>query len=282
MVYVTHRQGYRAGGTNPLVAPALQATPAIPNAQGLFTYAPETLRDVEIGLKSEFNVSDWKIRANIALYKDWLDNAQINQTFTVGTQTVSALTNAASANIKGVEAEITVAPSRHFNVLFAYAYTNAKYGSFVDYTHRDPVTGAPGLSTGRIFPFTPHHKLNIAPTLTLPTPSDWGELTLNANYAFKSSIILGLVPFITLPSGANMFDGESRQKATNTVDLNVQWAHIFGSRFDASFFITNVTNTVYKIGGASLINSGLGINQRIYNEPRMFGGTIRVHFGGHS
>jgi iron complex outermembrane receptor protein len=152
----------------------------------------------------------------------------------------------------------------------------------VDYTHRDPDTGEPQLSSGRVFPFTPRHKLNIAPTITLPVPADWGELTLSANYAFKSSIILGLVPFITLPSGTNVFDGESRQKSTNTVDLNMQWSHIFGSKFDASVFVTNVTNTVYKIGGASLINSGLGINQRIYNEPRMVGGTLRLHFGASS
>ena len=109
-------------------------------------------------------------------------------------------------------------------------------------------------------------------------PDKIGQVELSANWAHKSSVILGLVPFITLPSGANVYDGESRQSATDTIDLHVDWSKVGGSRFDLAVFVTNLANTTYKIGGASLINSSLGINQRIYNEPRMYGASLRYSF----
>jgi iron complex outermembrane receptor protein len=87
-----------------------------------------------------------------------------------------------------------------------------------------------------------------------------------------------LVPFITLPSGANVYDGESRQAPTDTIDLHIDWSKVAGSQFDLAFYVTNLTDTKYKIGGASLINSSLGINQRIFNEPRMYGASLRYSF----
>ena len=276
LLYAAHRKGYRAGGTNPLAGPALLAVPPIPNAADLFVYQPEILKDVELGLKADWLAGDWNMRSNIALYHQKLKNAQLNQTFSVGTQTVSALVNASEATVKGVEAELTIAPSSAFDLLLAYAYTDAKYGSFLDYNRRDPVTQIPQRFTGRIIPFTPKHKFNIGASLELPVPESAGEVSLGANLAYKSSAILGLVPFLI---GSNAFDGESRQKPTTVVDANLDWDNIGGSPIDATFYVTNLFDVTYKIGGASLINSGLGFNQRIYNEPRMYGVTLRYRFG---
>ncbi|HLG88738.1 MAG TPA: hypothetical protein VKZ79_16235 [Alphaproteobacteria bacterium] len=39
-----------------------------------------------------------------------------------------------------------------------------------------------------------------------------------------------------------------------------------------------MTDTVYTIGGAALINS-LGTDQAVYNEPRMIGIQLRKRFG---
>jgi iron complex outermembrane receptor protein len=174
--------------------------------------------------------------------------------------------------------EVTFVPVEGLTLDFAYAYTDASYGPYLDYTRRDPVTNAPTLSSGRIFPFTPRNKGNIAVRWKLPTPEAYGGITASLNWAYKSQITLGLVPFITV-AGVNVPDGESIQKPTSTVDFNLDWRRIAGSRVDASLFVTNLTDVTYKIGGASLINSGLGVNQRIYNEPRMIGVQLRYSFG---
>lgn len=279
LVYVAHRKGYRAGGTNPLAGPVLLSTPPIPNAASLFTYAPETLKDVELGLKADWDLGgDWRLRTNLAAFTQTLDNAQLNQTFSVGTSTVSALVNASTAKVKGIEAEATLQPTRQLSLQFAFAYTDAKYGRFLDYSRRDPVTNGPLSFTGRAFPFTPKTKFNAGATYRLPLADNQGELSLSANYAHKSSITLGLIPFI-LVAGVNTPDGESVQKPTDVVDLNFGWKKIMGSNIDADLYVTNLLDTTYKIGGASLINSGLGVNQRIYNEPRMYGLQLRYRFG---
>jgi len=173
---------------------------------------------------------------------------------------------------------VTIAPTHSLSMMVAYAYTDAQYGDYLDYSRRNPATNAPTLQGGRIFPFTPKHKLNVNARWALPIPDATGKVELSANWAHKSSVILGLVPFITLPSGANVYDGESIQKPTDTIDLNLDWKKVLGSTFDLSVYVTNLTDTVYKVGGASLINSSLGINQRIYNEPRMYGLTLRYGF----
>ena len=279
LAYITARRGYRAGGINPLAAPVLLANPPIPNALSLFTYQPEFLNDIEIGLKADWNLGgNWRLRTNVAAYSDRLSNAQLNQTFTVGTSSVSALVNASAARIKGIEAEAVLRPDSHLSLSAAYAYTEAAYGPFLDYNRRDPITNAPGTFSGRIFPFTPKHKLNLGATYTMPVGGDKGDLSLSANWAYKSSIILGLVPFINV-AGVSVPDGESIQKETGTVDATLGWKKVLGSTLDANLFVTNLFDVTYKIGGASLINSGLGINQRIYNEPRMYGLSLRYRFG---
>ena len=279
LIYITHRRGYRAGGFNPLAAPALLAVPAIPNAAGLFTYAPEFLTDYEGGIKADFELGgDTVLRTNLALFTQHVSGAQLNQTFTVGTQNVSALTNASSERIKGIEAESTLRLSRELSLNAAYAYTDAKYGAYQDYNRRDPVTNAPRSFTGRIVPFTPKNKLNVGGTYKLPVGENLGDISFSANYAYKSSLYLGLIPFIIV-NGANVYDGESKQKSTQTVDATLSWKGIAGSTIDADLFVTNLFDVTYKIGGASLINSGLGINQRIYNEPRMYGLQLRYRFG---
>ena len=132
------------------VTAAVAFRPPIPNAISLFSYQPETIRDVELGLKSDFRLGDWRVRTNLAAYHQWLDDAQLNQTFGVGTANVSALVNAASAKIKGMEAEVTIAPTSAFNMMIAYAYTKAKYGAFLDYSRRDPGTNGPTEQGRRI------------------------------------------------------------------------------------------------------------------------------------
>ncbi|WP_411818217.1 TonB-dependent receptor [Hyphococcus sp. DH-69] len=281
MVYATHRRSYRAGGYNPLAGPALTAMPPIPNAAGLFAYAPEIVTDWEIGLKGDWSLGGMDVRTNIALYTSNLDDAQLNQTFTGGGGvTVSAVTNAATAEVRGVDVDAIFVPNEFIEVIAGWSHTDAEYGQFEDYTRRDPVTGEPSLQSGRIFPFTPKNKVNVALILNAPLDDSLGDLSASLNWAHKSSMILGLVPFITLPDGSNVFDGESSQGASNTLDLDVSWANVGGSSVDANFFVTNLTDTTYKIAGASLVNSGLGFNQRIYNEPRMYGFRLRYNFGG--
>jgi iron complex outermembrane receptor protein len=277
LLYVTHRRGYRAGGINALAGPVLLANPPIPNAIGLFEYGPESIIDTEIGAKADWAVGDVKIRSDASLYHSEVHDAQLNQTFGVGTANVSALTNVTTAEVNGAELNLTVVPIKPLELTATYAYTDANYGPFLDFNNRNPITQEPTLSTGRAYPFTPLNKFNITARYHLPAPEAWGDLYGAISWMHKSRVLLGLIPFYSY-AGVTYSDQAAYQGDVDEYDMYIDWKHVAGSAVNASFFVTNLTNTVYKIGGAALIASSIGIDQAIYNEPRMFGVQLRYAF----
>jgi iron complex outermembrane receptor protein len=277
LLYVVHRRGYRAGGINALAGPVLLANPPIPNAVGLFTYGPESIIDTEIGVKADWKVGDVPVRTNLSGYHSIVHDAQLNQTFGVGTANVSALTNVTQAEVNGVELDFTVLPVPPLEITGSYGYTQAGYGPYLDFNNRNAAQ-QPTLSTGRAYPFTPLNKFNLSARYHVPIPEQWGDLYGSISWLHKSHVLLGLIPFYT-NAGVVYGDPAAYQGDVDEYDLNIDLKHVANTAFDISFFVTNLTDTTYKIGGASLIASSLGIDQAIYNEPRMFGFQIRYTFG---
>lgn len=278
LLYVTHRRGYRAGGINALAGPVLLAKPPIPNAIGLFTYGPEAIIDTEIGVKADWKISDVSVRTNLSGYHSMVHNAQLNQTFGVGSLNVSALTNVTTAEVNGVEADFTVIPVPSLEINGSYAYTQAAYGPYLDYNNRNPTTQLPTLTTGRAYPFTPLNKFNLGARYHVPIPEEWGEMYGTLSWSHKSHVLLGLIPFYTI-AGRTFSDPAAYQGDVDVYDLTIELRHAAGTNFDVGLFVTNLTDTTYKVGGAALIASSLGIDQAIYNEPRMFGLQVRYAFG---
>src|SRR3546814_614352 len=64
-VYASVRRGYKSGGFN---------STALNPADRFF--APETVTDYEIGLKSQWHLGGWQIRANVDLFYDDYKNIQ--------------------------------------------------------------------------------------------------------------------------------------------------------------------------------------------------------------
>jgi OOP family OmpA-OmpF porin len=64
-------------------------------------------------------------------------------------------------------------------------------------------------------------------------------------------------------------------------DIRVDYTGIFGYPVDASFFMTNMTDNLHIVGEIPLLTS-LGFSSVAYNPPRMFGFTVKYHFGGPS
>jgi outer membrane protein OmpA-like peptidoglycan-associated protein len=77
-------------------------------------------------------------------------------------------------------------------------------------------------------------------------------------------------------SGIGAYDG---QGSYSLLDFRADWNGIAGLPVDLSFFVTNATDTVYKVGVLDLFTS-LGYDDALYNEPRMFGAQLKYHFGG--
>src|SRR5882757_9540196 len=65
------------------------------------------------------------------------------------------------------------------------------------------------------------------------------------------------------------------------LNLRVDWKNIMGNSIDAAFFMTNVTDNTHVIGGFP-IYAQLGFTSLVYNEPQMYGFTLKYRFGGPS
>jgi iron complex outermembrane receptor protein len=188
MVYASYQRGYRSGGFNGRGQTPVSATTP---------YDPETVDAYEIGLKSEF--LDSRVALNVAAfytdYQDMQQSTTITLAGGVGNETI--VTNASTADIQGIEADITFQPTDNLTFRSAIGYTDAEFGDFIT---SQPVgtidvdgDGVPDTVV-RDFDLS-NVDLIYAPEVTFAlsgeytVPLQWGagaELRLNASYRYLS------------------------------------------------------------------------------------------------
>lgn len=115
LAYASVTRGYKSGGTNyaAALASALQ-------------FAPEWIWSYEAGLKSEF--FDRKLRFNLSLFKYDYEDLQVQSLIA---SSVVSITNAATANVKGLEIELAARPAAGIDLHANFTATNARYGDFL-------------------------------------------------------------------------------------------------------------------------------------------------------
>ncbi|HLG86771.1 MAG TPA: OmpA family protein [Alphaproteobacteria bacterium] len=248
LVYVTARSGFKQGGFN-ATAPAGEAL-----------FQPETVDDVEIGLKSDWELWGIKSRTNVAAFHSSYNNIQRSIAAYNPNGTVATLTeNAAQATIEGLEFEGTFIPSKEVELQVAYSWNNSVYDKYFS-----PVQGD---LTGNPFPDDPQTKLALTATYHFPIDPDWGDLSASVTWSYQSHVVWALdsAPLATIGS-------------YSLYNFKVDWRNIMGRPFDIGFFMTNATNTLYRIGGDDTWFS-TGTEAATYGEPRMWGFELRYRFG---
>ena len=127
--YLTYSEGFKGGGFDDTPANIPQATTP---------FDPEKAKNYEFGIKSMMWDRRLRINADV-FYMDYTD-LQVAQT---NAACLCNLTdNAASAEIKGVEAEFELAPVEGLRLTLAGSYVDAKYKDFIE-SAIDPTTGLP-------------------------------------------------------------------------------------------------------------------------------------------
>jgi iron complex outermembrane receptor protein len=248
-VYVTGRRGYKSGGFNLL-------TPL----QSLYsTYQPEHVTDVEVGLKSDWNLLGMPVRSNVdAFHADYADIQRIVAVQANGI-TSAVVENAAAATIEGIELRSVARPANLIDVFLNYSYLNARYTRYMS-----PLSG--DLS-GLTFPFTARNKLSLGASYRLPLAPRLGELSVSANYSFQSST-----------NGGPDFAPSNEMAGYGLVNLRAEWNRVMASTFDVSLFVTNATDKVYEVKESGTYNA-YGVTGAVYGEPRIIGAQLRYHWG---
>ncbi|MFN3818051.1 TonB-dependent receptor [Blastomonas sp.] len=264
LVYATSRYGYRSGGFNLRASLPIQYEP----------FELETVNDFEVGTKADWSLGNVQMRTNLAVFFQKYNDIQrtVAVTNPITGIAASSVTNAASAQVFGIELQQTIKPTNNLTFQFNLVYNDPKYNDWID-----PATNTDLSSTP--FFFTPEFAGNALVSYEVPLPSNLGSLNISANAAYtddiwinalQTNVVIAQHPAAILPL--------LRQEGYWLVDASVGWKQIGGSNFDLNLYVRNLTDTVYKVGGIQLYTGASGFISAAFGEPRTFGAQLRYRF----
>ncbi len=260
MAYAKGSRGFKAGGFN--------------GAGGtLFPvkYESEYVTDVEVGFKGDFDIMGVKARTDIDGFHDDYRNAQraVGVQFDLvpgnpGTNTSTTVIADGNAVVQGIEFEGTLIPFSGLEMTASWSYVDAYYTKFIIPTVGD--------RTNLPYPFVPKNKFGFTADYTLPfVPEDLGEVHAIAEYVHT-----GRIQYST-----DEVEPDGNEPGYGLLNVRLAWNNVAGHPIDASFFMTNVTNTLYAIGKFGIYSTE-GFVSQLYGEPQMWGFSVKYRFGGES
>ena len=254
LLYLATRRGYKSGGFN------FTSTQA-----QYIEYAPETVTDWEVGLKTDWRVLGTAVRTNIAAYRGLYDDIQnqfisfptggglpadliINQDPTTGAKN--------KAIVEGGEAEVTFIPIRDLTVNGYFGYATGHYTQFIlngVSLAGQPINGISADTFGLNLQYHPRFDFIV------------GQTIFSANLYSRSK------------ESANSANPSLIGGYTN-LDLRLDWRGAMGGPIDVALYGTNVTNDRHVIVDDNLLTA-VGTEAHEYAEPTMYGIELRYHFG---
>jgi iron complex outermembrane receptor protein len=273
-VYGKWSTGYKSGGANS------RATDYKP-------FNPETVSMFEIGAKTEF----WNHRArfNIAAYTGTYKNIQLDFSglyedvvngvrVTTTRTTTNTVNDTGKGKLKGVEAELTLAPFDGLTLTASYAYNSVK---IPDALNPFPITGNNGLPSAFPVPiyqvYTPAHSASGSIDYEVPLNDMALRFHLDGNYdsGYYGSYtdpgfnaLTGVVTYKQPKGEAGLvFNGRI---AVADIDMGRS-----GARLTISAWARNLFNEEHIFLKSAAATSGVA---GFFNEARTFGGELNARF----
>jgi iron complex outermembrane recepter protein len=273
MLYGKITRGYKAGGFNSVAV----------NPQ-FRTFDPERLTSYEAGFKSDWRVGSVPGRLNVTyFYSDYDSIQRPGGDFNLTTGAGGAKILSATATIQGVEVEASFRPFEGLEIGGTFSHTDAEYKDF-QYTSlgQDRTCGPNGTfplapfgttvdASCMPFQYVTPYIYNIHANAKIPVGENMGELSYFISYSHVSE-----QP--TAPASDPSYEFGSTLEPYGLLNMSLDWRNIAESGFDASLFVTNATNKVYRVSNLNSFNN-LGVWASLYGEPRMYGLKLRYSFG---
>jgi iron complex outermembrane receptor protein len=207
MVYATARKGFRGGGFNNL-AP----TPS------LLSYAPETVTDQELGVKSDWTIAELPVRTNAAFFHEDYANIQSNQLVNgaPGQPATYQLTNnAAAARILGAEFEGSIAVTDDLEFGADFAWLDFEYTAF------QPGVDAALYNRSTLY-LRPKFKYGLSTRYRIFADPAAGDISVSARWDWQSTVRTS--PASALP------DIGAYQSPYGLLTLSADWKRVGGQR----------------------------------------------------
>ncbi|NBU24348.1 MAG: TonB-dependent receptor [Gammaproteobacteria bacterium] len=238
-VYVTYAKGFKGGG--------FDDTPANPS-QASTPYDPEEADNYELGFKT--TLLDRRLRFNTAIFKMDYKNLQVTQT---NAACLCNLTdNAASASIKGIEAELEFLPLESLRFSLSGSYVDTKYEDFLE-TAINPSTGTRLDSSGNRLQRTPEKQVSAGVDYTAGI-GGWGQaLKFSLNYSWQSDLFWAT-------------DNIAKEPSYGLLDARIALAPE-GKPWSVALWGKNLNDELYRTN----IISFFGEEVSQYGAPRTYG-----------
>lgn len=261
-VYGTVSHGFKAGGFNDQIGGfAPFGTDLAAFAQAARATDPETADSYELGFKSQ--LFDNRMRFNVTgFYVEYNDlQRQLNVPLVVNgaPNQVTIFVNAASAKVKGIEAELTAEPIDALTLRGVLGYQDAKYGTY------DAPNAGYDLSTSPL-DRAPKWQWTIDATYRQPLNSTH-DLVFNGNVAHQSRNLF--TQAIDDPLGNTFLNARTLLNASITLSE-------VDNRYYVRLIGQNLTDKRYRTASQNV--AGLWLNSQ-FGAPRYFGVELGVSFG---
>lgn len=241
-VYFTVSRGFKAGGVN---------TDACANE-----YNPEELTAYEAGYRSQWLDGALTFNAS-AFYYDYTD-LQLSQIVGLA----SIVTNAAQAEVYGLELEANWALNEHLHLSANATFLEATYTEYSALDSLDPLAGVQDLS-GNYLNNSPREAFNLSAVYET-SPTSIGQFVLRADASYRSRIFF-----------REFNRALDSQDPYTLVDLGLIW-NSPSEAFSLRFFANNVTDEPYlaRLGSAD----NVGARFVSYGAPRQVGVELTSRF----
>jgi iron complex outermembrane receptor protein len=251
-VYVSYSKGFKSGGFNPSAPPAVQVP-----------FNPEKLTAFEGGVKTTA-IHNLRLEA-AAFHYDYNDvQVQTQVTSPIPGAPTTNTYNAAQAKLYGGEFSADWTPVEHLNLGAGVSYTHGRYTKFPSATVTTPTAGNNGNITS-VKDISGYHMLKV--------PA-W---TANLSATYRQVMNSGLIEYTANGYYSSGFYGDLgnrlKQKPYRVLNTQISWSPT-NERFKISFWVKNLTNTVYDIW----LTDSPTTDRDILAPPRAFGGTISLNF----
>lgn len=255
--YVSYSRGVKSGGFQPLATIPTNLTP-LPSP-----FKDELLDDVEAGVKTK--LFDNRLRLNIAGFHYSFRNIQLTS-YASGATVQALVFTGGDATVYGLDADFEAKLSDDFTLRGGLGLIHSRFkgGVLIDFLQPNPAGGAIATRQdprGNDLPYAPHISGNIG--LNYDHEFAFGKINLNSTVSHVGKQYVAADNFVRLPS-------------TTQLSASVGWTSRSG-RLTVQLWGRNLTNAI--LYAQVVNNANVGYLADVA-EPRTYGLTFRVNFGG--
>ncbi|MCW2391657.1 TonB-dependent receptor [Sphingobium sp. B11D3A] len=265
MAYAQFSTGFKGGGVNPRPFFVQQA----------LSFGPETLSAYELGFKTD--LFDRMVRFNVAAFLSKYKGIQLtlsNCTAITGAgfgAPCALPVNAGDADIKGLEAEITIRPVEGMTLDGSLSYIDFDYKKFGTYTSGTSTVavGGPtnlnGPQFGDYAPYTPKWKWSIGAQYRIDLGNS-GSLTPRIDASYQSKVYT-----VSANRSSNRID------AYGVANARLTWRNA-DEDLDVSLEVTNLLDEYYLLTIYDQTVGGQGYSNGQPGRPREWAVSVKKKF----